>query len=77
MRTLSDYTLEEFQRELAAWGFKPSHAARVLRAHYALGPDQPVTGRAIPRPLAARLAGVPPGPGEHPAVRHVAADGTR
>jgi len=77
MRTLSDYTLEEFQRELVGWGFKPSHAARVLRAHYAQDPERPLAALAVPRPLAARLAGVLPGPGQNPSVRRVAEDGTR
>ena len=34
MTALSDYDLDRFQRQLADWGFKPSHAGRILRAHY-------------------------------------------
>jgi len=76
MRTLSDYTLEEFQRELVGWGFKPSHAAHVLRAHYAQDPDRPVSALAVPRPLAARLEGMPAGDGRNPSIRRRAGDGT-
>jgi 23S rRNA (adenine2503-C2)-methyltransferase len=34
---LTDYSLAAFQTELAAWGFKPSHAGPVLRAYYSGG----------------------------------------
>ena len=34
MTALSDLTLEELQGRLAEWGFKPSHAARLLRSYY-------------------------------------------
>jgi 23S rRNA (adenine2503-C2)-methyltransferase len=35
VKALSDLPLEELQRRLAGWGFKPSHAARLLRSFYA------------------------------------------
>ena len=35
--TLNDLTLPDLERQLAAWGFKPTHAARVLRGYYASG----------------------------------------
>jgi 23S rRNA (adenine2503-C2)-methyltransferase len=35
VNALSDLTVEDLQLRLAAWGFKPSHAARVLRSFYA------------------------------------------
>lgn len=31
---LSECHLERFARQIADWGFKPSHAARILRAYY-------------------------------------------
>ena len=35
MKALSDHSLAEFEQQLAEWGFKPSHAARLLRSFYA------------------------------------------
>jgi 23S rRNA (adenine2503-C2)-methyltransferase len=35
--TLAHYRLADLEHQLAAWGCKPSHAARVLRAFYASG----------------------------------------
>ncbi len=37
---LAHVSLADLERELAAWGYKPSHAARVLRAFYATGGTQ-------------------------------------
>ena len=34
---LAHVSLADLERDLAAWGYKPSHAARVLRAFYATG----------------------------------------
>ena len=34
MTALANYSLAAFQTELTAWGFKPSHAGRILRAYY-------------------------------------------
>ncbi len=36
-RSLSDFTLPDLERQLTEWGFKPAHAARVLRGYYASG----------------------------------------
>lgn len=44
-RTLADLSLPDFERLLATWGLKPTHAARVLRGFYASGgelTDDPV-----------------------------------
>ena len=35
--TVNDLTLPDLVQRLAAWGFKPTHAARVLRSYYASG----------------------------------------
>jgi 23S rRNA (adenine2503-C2)-methyltransferase len=34
---LAHYTLAELEHQLASWGYKPAHAARVLRTFYATG----------------------------------------
>jgi 23S rRNA (adenine2503-C2)-methyltransferase len=76
MRALSEYTLEELQREFTGLGFKASHAAPVLRAHYAQGSAGPADAMLLPPSLAERLRASPKGPGSSPAVRKEAADGT-
>jgi 23S rRNA (adenine2503-C2)-methyltransferase len=76
MRALSEYSLDELQREFTAWGFKAAHAGPVLRAHYAQASDRPLDGLALPRPLADRLRGATEGPGSSPAARQQAGDGT-
>ena len=37
MTELADVTIEELQQELSGLGFKPSHAARILRSYYGAG----------------------------------------
>jgi 23S rRNA (adenine2503-C2)-methyltransferase len=76
MRALSDYSLEELQREFTGWGFKTSHAAPVLRAHYAQESDSPLDGLILPKSLSERLRGAEAGAGLAPAARQEAADGT-
>ena len=78
-RALADFSLPELQLQFAAWGAKPSHAARVLRAYYASGGELDLSARAgfeLPADLRARLrAELAPGAATL-AVRQVAADGT-
>ncbi len=73
---LADFEPTALAQLFAEWGYKPSHATRVLRAHY--------SGQSAPNPTALRL---PQGLGERLttdlaaraaelAVRQVAADGT-
>ncbi len=38
---LAHFSLADLEHQLAAWGYKPSHAARVLRAYYAAGGTVP------------------------------------
>jgi len=76
MRALSEYTLEELQREFTGWGFKAGHAAPVLRAHYAQESESPLEGLPLPKSLSRRLQGAPGGAGSRPAARQEAADGT-
>ncbi len=86
-RILIDVSLPELQQQFAAWGAKPSHAARVLRAFYATAGeldwnrDAPAfarPGRALPVDLIARLREEFPEKtgGVSLATRQVAADGT-
>jgi 23S rRNA (adenine2503-C2)-methyltransferase len=76
MQALSEYSLEELQREFTGWGFKAGHAMPVLRAHYAQESESPLEGLLLPRPLADRLRAADPGAGSSPAVRQKADDGT-
>ena len=81
-RALADFSLPELKQQFAAWGAKPSHAARVLREFYETGGeldfsgDSARPGFALPDDLLARLrTEIAPGAAEL-AVRQVAADGT-
>jgi 23S rRNA (adenine2503-C2)-methyltransferase len=75
MTALSTYGLADFQALLAGWGFKPSHAGRVLRGYYASG-GRIAPGKAPwPEGLLERLRGLHV-PLAAPAARQVAADGT-
>ena len=80
-RALSDFSLAALEEQFAAWGAKPSHAARVLRQFHAHGGGEigelDLAGRpALPAGLLARLRGeLAPGAATL-AVRQVAADGT-
>jgi 23S rRNA (adenine2503-C2)-methyltransferase len=76
MRALSEYTLEDLRREFTAWGFKASHAARVLRAHYAQDAAAPLGSLVVPNSLAARLRDAAPGVGSSLSARQKAGDGT-
>ena len=75
MPALSTYGLPDFQALLASWGFKPSHAGRVLRGYYASG-GRMVPGKAPwPEGLRERLQELHQAPSSL-AARQVAADGT-
>jgi len=73
---LSEHTLDTFQRQIATWGFKPAHAARVLRAFYAGGGGIAWDELVLPRPLAARLQAEAAPQRTSVAARQVAEDGT-
>ncbi len=73
---LADLDVPAMEARLEAWGFKPSHAARVLRAFYAGGGRMPDGLAGFPRELARRLeTELAPSPGEVVA-RHESTDGT-
>ena len=74
VRALSDFTLEEFEQQVAAWGFSPVHAGRLLRKHYAGEPAGETPE--LPRGLRARLEDGPAPSAAIVAARQVSADGT-
>jgi 23S rRNA (adenine2503-C2)-methyltransferase len=76
--SLSEVSLGELENRLAARGFKPAHAAPLLRAHYA-GGDLPSTDegpRRLPAGLREAMAEEFPDPGAEIVRRQVADDGT-
>lgn len=73
-RALVDFSLAELERQFAAWGEKPAHAARVLRAHYKGGGETEDWKR--PESLAARLRTEIAPEAAALALRQVAGDGT-
>jgi 23S rRNA (adenine2503-C2)-methyltransferase len=52
---LSDYDLVGLQDQLSAWGFKPSHADRILREYYAAGDEIDWEKLRLPEALAEEL----------------------
>jgi 23S rRNA (adenine2503-C2)-methyltransferase len=52
---LSDYSLADLRDRLSCWGFKPSHAGRILRAHYAAADSIDWEKLRLPKPLAEKL----------------------
>lgn len=76
MTALADYDPAALAQRFAGWGYKPGHAARVLRAFYAGGEIAGPPSRRLPADLVERMgAEFAPGAAEL-AVRQVAADGT-
>ena len=76
--SLSEVSLGELENRLAARGFKPAHAAPLLRAHYA-GGDLPSTEegpRRLPAGLREAMAEDFPDSGAEIVRRQVADDGT-
>ncbi len=76
MRPLVEFTLADLENRLAGWGFKPVHAARVLREFYARGGELAEQGRPLPAGLLDRLRTELPPAAATLAVRQLAADGT-
>ena len=75
-RPFIELSLGELEQQLAAWGFKPVHAARVLREYYARGGELVAAGRPLPFGLLERLKDEFPDAAATLAVRQVADDGT-
>jgi len=73
---LSDLAADDLAALLGGWGFKPMHAARVLRQFYARDGELPAPGPRLPAGLAERLASEFPPGATSLAARAVSADGT-
>ena len=73
---LADFDPAALAQRFAAWGYKPSHAARVLRAFYAGEEIANPTARGLPHGLAGRMRKEFAHGAATLAVRQVAADGT-
>lgn len=76
-RTLVDFSLAELEQQLAAWGEKPVHAARMLRAFYSgTGELQAAVGPTLPKALVARMGSELAAGKVSLATRQMAEDGT-
>jgi len=76
MSFLAEVSEEALRRQLQGWGFRPSHAGRLLRAFYAGGGEVAWDGLALPAGLRARLEAEGPLLGSRLQARQAAADGT-
>ncbi|MBK9990600.1 MAG: 23S rRNA (adenine(2503)-C(2))-methyltransferase RlmN [Verrucomicrobia bacterium] len=74
MLALTEHSIVSFQTQLVAWGYKPSHAGRILRAHYA-GTEIDWEKLRLPEALRQKIQteALPP---PNLAARQIAADGT-
>lgn len=73
---LADFEASTLAQQFAAWGYKPSHAARVLRALYSGGKITDSTAHGLPQGLAELVRTEFAHAAATLAVRQVAADGT-
>ena len=73
---LGQYSLVELEQALASWGFKTSHASRLLRAYYAADGALVDDDLELPHGLREKLQQLPCSPASSPARREVSADGT-
>lgn len=73
---LADLDPATLAQQFAAWGHKPSHAARVLRTFYSGGEVVGSPARGLPQGLVERLRKTFPASAAALAARQVAADGT-
>jgi len=80
---LAHLTLADLEQQFAAWGYKPSHASRVLRAFYATGgvvdadSESAAHHLRFPAGLAEKIRSIAPHlAGSSLSARQVAADGT-
>ena len=76
MKSLSDYDVVELEQRLAAWGFKTSHARRILRHYYAHVGVVEWTALKLPGGLRDRLGTECVPMASRVTVRRVAEDGT-
>ncbi|MFO1451628.1 MAG: 23S rRNA (adenine(2503)-C(2))-methyltransferase RlmN [Opitutaceae bacterium] len=76
MIALSEATVEDVRRQLDAWGYKPSHAAGLLRHYYRNGGEFLPPYPLWPEGLLERLLAYWPPASSTAIVRQVAEDGT-
>ncbi len=74
MFALADHTIATLEAQLVAWGYKPSHAGRILRAHYA-GTEIDWEKLRLPEQLQEKIQSEAQ-PLSQLAVRQIADDGT-
>jgi 23S rRNA (adenine2503-C2)-methyltransferase len=75
LKALVDFRLNELEEQFAVWGYKPVHAARLLRAYYAKG-EWPAEGENWPAGLLRQLTTELASRAANVDVRQVAEDGT-
>ena len=73
---LADWEPADLAQQFVRWGYKPSHAARVLRAHYAGRSGGESEALRLPKALGERLRAELSASAATLAVRQVAEDGT-
>jgi len=75
-RLLADLGRSELEQQLTTWGYKPVHAARLLRDYYDADGATLVPRRPLPDGLLDRIQSFNTTPVSATAVRQVASDGT-
>jgi len=73
---LGQYGLEELEQSLLSWGYKPSHAARLLRAYYAADGELVEDDLELPKGLREKLLDAPSSTSPLIVRRQVSGDGT-
>ena len=73
---LAELNLKELEQQLVAWGYKPVHADRVLRAFYGRGGEWDESSKLMPPQLLAKVRSEFIDRSATLAVRQVAEDGT-
>ena len=76
VKPLSQYNIPALAQTLCEWGFKPSHAGRLLRCYYLHNGHLPLEGLDLPKGLRERLAAEFCLMQTHIALRQASADGT-
>lgn len=76
MRALSEFTLADLEALLSSWGYKPVHAARILRGYLASGGELVTQGRPHPSGLLERLRAELPFTSGAEVARQTSTDGT-
>lgn len=77
MSTFSEFSHEELALQLSRWGFKPSHARRILRDYYDRGGETDFARLILPTGLRQQLQPLVDDRACAPVFTQVAEDGTR